>query len=574
MDDTLKLSGGLLTEDGTPPTTPLPETAPGPGGPAANRKGRQDAIVVAARFRPMNSQEAGHGSAEAATVHEDGKGVTVVHGQDKQEHTFTFDRCFGPGSAQSDVYDATGRPIVEDVLEGYYGTVFAYGQTGSGKTYTMEGQQNDEDGKGIIPRAVEHLFDEVERCAETDDVTISVSFVEIYLERIRDLLDKSKSKVNLEVRVDVKRGVYIDNATEQVVSSDAKLLKVLEAGSKMRHVSATGMNTESSRSHAIFMITICKKNTKDLSVKTGKLFLVDLAGSEMVSKTGAKGEQLEEAKNINKSLSALGNVIKALTDGKASYVPYRDSKLTRILQDSLGGTSRACLICACSPASWNITETMSTLRFGTRAKYIKNKPKKHVGYGGTHADELLQARQEEIDNLRAELEGLQASVSTDKGLLARYSRKYGQLVDVPEGASLEEVDGPAVNMNEVVGMANERANKLQMQVAAIHKESSLARHALAEVERHLVDEKHVFGQVRTEVANLLMKYAAPDNEMQAEAKRLDDLLSMAKGRAKAMLGKLKPLARAAAAVGKAAQAVQESAKKQNKLMTQLRGGAA
>lgn len=141
MDDTLKLSGGLLTEDGTPPTTPLPETAPGPGGPAANRKGRQDAIVVAARFRPMNSQEAGHGSAEAATVHEDGKGVTVVHGQDKQEHTFTFDRCFGPGSAQSDVYDATGRPIVEDVLEGYYGTVFAYGQTGSGKTYTMEGQQ-------------------------------------------------------------------------------------------------------------------------------------------------------------------------------------------------------------------------------------------------------------------------------------------------------------------------------------------------------------------------------------------------------------------------------------------------
>lgn len=140
----------------------------------------------------------------------------------------------------------------------------------------------------------------------------------------------------------------------------------------------------------------------------------------MVAKTGAKGEQLEEAKNINKSLSALGNVIKSLTDGKSSYIPYRDSKLTRMLQDSLGGTSRACLICACSPASWNITETISTLRFGTRAKYIKNKPKRHVGYGGTHADELLAARQEEIDSLRVQLEELRAQASHGRSNLARY----------------------------------------------------------------------------------------------------------------------------------------------------------
>jgi len=519
----------------------------------------------------MDSNESNRGSSDMTRVHEDGVGVTVTHGQDQQEHTFTFDRCFGPDSLQTEVYDHTGRPIVNDVLEGYYGTVFAYGQTGSGKTFTMEGVQGDEDKKGITPRAVEHLFDEVQRCGDTEEVTISVSYVEIYLEKIRDLLDKSKVKANLEVRVDVKRGVYIDGAVETVVNSDAQLLGVLESGSKSRHVSATGMNLESSRSHAIFMITISKKNTKDLSVKTGKLFLVDLAGSEMVSKTQAKGEQLEEAKNINRSLSALGNVIKALTDGKSSYIPYRDSKLTRILQDSLGGSSRACLICACSPASWNMTETISTLRFGTRAKYIKNKPKRHVGYGGTHADELLAARQEEIDNLRAQLEDLRASEAANAKSISRYQRKYGGLPAVGDGESLEAVDGPAVNMNEVVGIANERANKLQMQVSAIHKEASLARHALAEVERHLVDEKHIFGQVRTEVANLLMRYATHDNEMQSEAKRLDDLLCMAKHRAKTMLAKLKPLARAASAVGKAAQAVQESAKKQNALMAQLRG---
>uniref|UniRef100_A0A061S1E0 Kinesin-like protein n=3 Tax=Tetraselmis sp. GSL018 TaxID=582737 RepID=A0A061S1E0_9CHLO len=566
MVDFDELRYSATTDEGT-----LPATPGDPGGPAANRRGRQDAIVVCTRFRPINAAEVSRGSEEAVRLHGDGMGVTAMQGNDRQEHTFTFDRCFGPETPQMEVYDHTCRPIVNDVLEGYYGTVFAYGQTGSGKTYTMEGVQGDEERKGIIPRAVEHLFDEVQRCSDNEEVTISASFVEIYLEKIRDLLDRSKHKANLEVRVDVNRGVYIDGAQEHIVSSDAHLLSVLESGSKIRHVSATGMNLESSRSHAIFMVTISKKNTKDLSIKTGKLFLVDLAGSEMVCKTGARGEQLEEAKNINKSLSALGNVIKALTDGKSSYIPYRDSKLTRILQDSLGGTSRACLICACSPASWNVQESISTLRFGTRAKYIKNKPKRHVGYGGTHADELLAARQEEIDKLRAQIQDMKASSTANQRIITRYQRKYGDLRPVPSGCTPDEVDGPSVNMNEFLDLANERSNKLQGQVSAIHKEASLARHALAEVERHLLDEKHVFSQVRTDVAHLLMKHATHDNEMQSEAKRLDDLLSMAKHRAKTMLGKLRPLARAAAAVGKAAQAVQDSARKQSNAMHHMQG---
>eukprot|EP00232_Nephroselmis_pyriformis_P002210 CAMPEP_0182911774 /NCGR_PEP_ID=MMETSP0034_2-20130328/37135_1 /TAXON_ID=156128 /ORGANISM="Nephroselmis pyriformis, Strain CCMP717" /LENGTH=369 /DNA_ID=CAMNT_0025048367 /DNA_START=78 /DNA_END=1184 /DNA_ORIENTATION=- len=351
-------------------------------------------VLVCARFRPQNQMELQKSGKTLMAFGGDGNDVTIEN-EEGTKQTFTFDRVYDEHSRQADVYEYAARPIVEDVINGYYATVFAYGQTGSGKTFTMEGIAGDEERKGVIPRAVEHLFDIVTTSSENVDVTFGVQYVEIYMERIRDLLDKKQQKNNLEVRVDVHQGVYVEGATQVEVSTDVEVLKLLQSGSLVRHVSATGMNEESSRSHAIFMITVTQKNMTDLTVKTGKLFLVDLAGSEMVSKTGATDQRLEEAKQINKSLSALGNVIKALTDGKSSHIPYRDSKLTRILQDSLGGSSRASLIVACSPSAWNHTETLSTLRFGNRAKFIKNKPKMHVGYGGSQMDEVLQKREEE-----------------------------------------------------------------------------------------------------------------------------------------------------------------------------------
>lgn len=288
--------------------------------------------------------------------------------------TFTFDRVFDMNSKQADIFNYSIRSTVDDILNGYNGTVFAYGQTGAGKSYTMMGTGiEDEEGRGVIPRIVEQIFASIMSSPGTIEYTVQVSYMEIYMERIRDLLMPQND--NLPVHEEKNRGVYVKGLLEIYVSSVQEVFEVMRRGGNARAVAATNMNQESSRSHSIFVITIGQKNVETGSAKKGQLFLVDLAGSEKVGKTGASGQTLEEAKKINKSLSALGMVINALTDGKSSHIPYRDSKLTRILQESLGGNSRTTLIINCSPSSYNDAETLSTLRFGMRAKAIKNKAK-------------------------------------------------------------------------------------------------------------------------------------------------------------------------------------------------------
>jgi len=275
---------------------------------------------------------------------------------------------------QSDIFDFSIKPTVDDILNGYNGTVFAYGQTGAGKSYTMMGTSiDDKEGRGVIPRIVEQIFESILSSPLNIEYTVRVSYMEIYMERIRDLLQPQND--NLPVHEEKNRGVYVKGLLEIYVSSVQEVYEVMRRGGNARAVAATNMNQESSRSHSIFVITITQKNVETGSAKSGQLFLVDLAGSEKVGKTGASGQTLEEAKKINKSLSALGMVINSLTDGKSSHIPYRDSKLTRILQESLGGNSRTTLIINCSPSSYNDAETLSTLRFGMRAKSIKNKAK-------------------------------------------------------------------------------------------------------------------------------------------------------------------------------------------------------
>ncbi|KAJ2118741.1 hypothetical protein GGF48_004464, partial [Coemansia sp. RSA 921] len=260
------------------------------------------------------------------------------------------------------------------VFNGYNGTVFCYGQTGSGKTFTMMGADIDNDSlKGITPRIVEGVFGQIVESPPTVEYMVKASYMEIYMERIRDLLNPDET--NLPVHEDKANGVYVKGLMEVFVSSIDEVYQVMRQGAKNRVVAYTNMNAESSRSHSIFQITIEQKDTVSGKTKMGRLFLVDLAGSEKVGKTGATGQTLEEAKKINKSLSALGMVINALTDGKSTHIPYRDSKLTRILQESLGGNSRTTLIINCSPSSFNAAETVGTLRFGMRAKSIKNKAK-------------------------------------------------------------------------------------------------------------------------------------------------------------------------------------------------------
>jgi len=313
-------------------------------------------------------------------------------------------------SRQADVFDYSIRPTVDDILNGYNGTVFAYGQTGAGKSYTMMGSDIDDDkGKGIIPRIVEQIFASILASASDIEYTVRVSYMEIYMERIRDLLVPQND--NLPVHEEKNRGVYVKGLLEVYVSSVAEVYEVMRRGGNARAVSATNMNQESSRSHSIFVITVTQKNVGNGSMKSGQLFLVDLAGSEKVGKTGASGQTLEEAKKINKSLSALGMVINALTDGKSSHIPYRDSKLTRILQESLGGNSRTTLIINCSPSSYNDAETLSTLRFGMRAKSIKNKAKVNQELSPAELKAMLKKAQGQVTTFEGYIASLEGEVA-------------------------------------------------------------------------------------------------------------------------------------------------------------------
>ena len=280
---------------------------------------------------------------------------------------YAYDATFDPNASQADVYEGAVAPIVSSVLEGFNGTIFAYGQTSSGKTHTMLGPDiDDEAGKGIIPRLVGGIFAMIASAPGEVEFTVKVSMIEIYNEKIRDLLDIKKT--DLKIRENKDAGIYVKDMTESYVGSEDEVFSLLKIGNENRTIGVTDMNKQSSRSHSCFVLQIEQKNTVDFSAKTGKIYLVDLAGSERIAKTGAKGDTLTEAKNINKSLTCLGLVINALTDGKSTHVPYRDSKLTRILQESLGGNSKTSLIITCSPSPFNQSETISTLRFGQRAK--------------------------------------------------------------------------------------------------------------------------------------------------------------------------------------------------------------
>ena len=330
-------------------------------------------IKVFCRFRPRSKHE----ESSNPTLSLDflsNSSVSVKNQYDENlPLIFSFDKIFLPEATQEEVYEQAAQPIIDSVFQGFNGTLMAYGQTASGKTFTMMGSDVIEcKNKGIIPRMACKVFDHIEQADRNFEFSVKVAFCEIYMEKIRDLI---RPLGNLKMIEDRRKGVYIQGLTEDYVSNDKEMLDMLKIGCRNREVAYTLMNEQSSRSHSIFLVTITETDTHDLSSKTGKLYLVDLAGSEKLSKTGAQGKRLDEAKHINKSLSTLGLVITCLTDGKSTHIPYRDSKLTRLLQDSLGGNSHTSLIITCSPYNFNAPETLSTLRFGLRAKTIKNRPK-------------------------------------------------------------------------------------------------------------------------------------------------------------------------------------------------------
>ncbi|KAL1522454.1 hypothetical protein AB1Y20_017442 [Prymnesium parvum] len=363
-----------------------------------------ETVKVVVRCRPLNSTEIQDGRTQIVQM--DGRvgtvAVTVPKSQEPPK-TFTFDAVYPPNTAQEFIYQGTAKPILDSVMEGYNGTIFAYGQTGTGKTFTMEGVPEPAELKGIIPRAFAEIFEQVlVQGKETVEFLVRASYLEIYNEEIRDLLSKNPHN-KLDLKESPESGVYVRDLTSYVVKTTRECDKLRDFGAKNRHVGATAMNQDSSRSHSIYTITVESCETRadgSTSIRMGKLNLVDLAGSERQSKTQASGDRLKEATKINLSLSALGNCISALVDGKSTHIPYRDSKLTRLLQDSLGGNTKTVMVANLGPADWNYDETLSTLRYANRAKNIKNKPK----INEDPKDAMLREFQDEIARLRAKLE--------------------------------------------------------------------------------------------------------------------------------------------------------------------------
>uniref|UniRef100_A0A671LSF4 Kinesin-like protein n=1 Tax=Sinocyclocheilus anshuiensis TaxID=1608454 RepID=A0A671LSF4_9TELE len=301
-----------------------------------------------------------------------------------EPRTFTYDHVADMNTSQEEVFSSVAKNIVESCMNGYNGTIFAYGQTGSGKTFTMLGPSEldnfSDELRGVIPRSFEYLFflinREVERSGGLKSFLCKCSFIEIYNEQIYDLLDSVST--SLFLREDIKRGVFVEGAVEKYAASAAEAYQVLSMGWRNRRVASTSMNRESSRSHAVFTMTLESKETGQevVNIRTSQLNLVDLAGSERQRDTHAEGSRLKEASSINRSLMCLGQVIMALMDvsnGKNRHICYRDSKLTFLLRDSLGGNAKTYIIANVHPGSKCFGETLSTLQFAQRAKLIKNK---------------------------------------------------------------------------------------------------------------------------------------------------------------------------------------------------------
>nr|XP_045375332.1 kinesin-1 heavy chain isoform X2 [Camelus bactrianus] len=454
---------------------------------------------------------------------------------------YAFDRVFQSNTSQEQVYNDCAKKIVKDVLEGYNGTIFAYGQTSSGKTHTMEGKLHDPEGMGIIPRIVQDIFNYIYSMDENLEFHIKVSYFEIYLDKIRDLLDVSKT--NLSVHEDKNRVPYVKGCTERFVCSPDEVMDTIDEGKSNRHVAVTNMNEHSSRSHSIFLINVKQENTQTEQKLSGKLYLVDLAGSEKVSKTGAEGAVLDEAKNINKSLSALGNVISALAEG-STYVPYRDSKMTRILQDSLGGNCRTTIVICCSPSSYNESETKSTLLFGQRAKTIKNTVCVNVELTAEQWKKKYEREKEKNKTLRNTIQWLENELNRWRN---------GETVPVDEQFDKEKAnleafavdkdvtitnDKPAATIGVTGNFTDAERRKCEEEIAKLYKQ-------LDDKDEEINQQSQLVEKLKTQMLDqeeLLASTRRDQDNMQAELNRLQAENDASKEEVKEVLQALEELA--------------------------------
>ncbi|XP_055283344.1 kinesin-like protein KIF27 isoform X4 [Moschus berezovskii] len=457
-------------------------------------------VKVAIRIRPLLCKEVLHNHQACVRVIPNTQQIII--GRDR---IFTFDFVFGKNSTQDEVYNTCIKPLVLSLIEGYNATVFAYGQTGSGKTYTIGGGHVAsvvEGQKGIIPRAIQEIFQNISG-KPSIDFNIKVSYIEVYKEDLRDLLELETSVKDLHIREDEKGNTgltfcavnllislksicleieeVIVGAKECQVESADEVMSLLEMGNAARHTGTTQMNEHSSRSHAIFTISLCQVDKSRKAAEDGswhshrhivsKFHFVDLAGSERVTKTGNTGERFKESIQINSGLLALGNVISALGDPrkKSSHIPYRDAKITRLLKDSLGGSAKTVMITCVSPSSSDFDESLNSLKYANRARNIRNKPTLNFSPESDRMDEM----EFEIKLLREALQSQQASSSQtsqihqegtpDKNKIHSLEEQVTQLQGECLGYQncLEEAFTFLVDLKDSVRLNEKQQHKLQ-----------------------------------------------------------------------------------------------------------------
>uniref|UniRef100_A0A8C0LL58 Kinesin-like protein n=1 Tax=Canis lupus dingo TaxID=286419 RepID=A0A8C0LL58_CANLU len=475
--------------------------------------GADPCIKVLCRFRPLNQAEILRGD----------KFIPIFQGDDSVViggKPYVFDRVFPPNTTQEQVYHACAMQIVKDVLAGYNGTIFAYGQTSSGKTHTMEGKLHDPQLMGIIPRIARDIFNHIYSMDENLEFHIKVI------------------TTNLSVHEDKNRVPFVKGCTERFVSSPEEILDVIDEGKSNRHVAVTNMNEHSSRSHSIFLINIKQENMETEQKLSGKLYLVDLAGSEKVSKTGAEGAVLDEAKNINKSLSALGNVISALAEGTKSYVPYRDSKMTRILQDSLGGNCRTTMFICCSPSSYNDAETKSTLMFGQRAKTIKNTASVNLELTAEQWKKKYEKEKEKTKAQKETIAKLEAELSRWRNgeNVPETERLAGD--DAALGSELCEETPVNDNSSIVVRIAPEERQKYEEEIRRLYKQ-------LDDKDDEINQQSQLIEKLKQQMLDqeeLLVSTRGDNEKVQRELSHLQSENDAAKDEVKEVLQALEELA--------------------------------
>ena len=500
-------------------------------------------IRVIIRIRPTIAREEND---QCTLLHTDGNSVYIntQKNSKKDIKQFIYDYVASQNSSQEELFINCAQPICDSVLEGYNGTIFAYGQTGSGKTYTLlgpfyslqnehknlNGTIDDENKKdtqiedipvvqdesfGILPRILYYLFD---KCKQNENTTykFSCSFLEIYQEQLSDLLGVTNN-INLIIR-DNANGVFIEGLNKLKISSTEEALSLVLKGTKLRHIASTGMNKESSRSHAVFSIYIeaaskMEAGGKNVKMKKSVFHIIDLAGSERQRTTHATGKRIKEAANINKSLMQLGLVIKNLTEGEQKHIPYRDSKLTHLLKDSLGGNARTSIIANISPANSNADETLSTLRFAQRAKLIQNKAIINEELTADEArsfKEEINKLKEKYDSIKQENFKLRSIIIENNQNKRSKSSKFSEIGD-------DELD-------QMVKDINLKDDELQ----ALRKENEFLKDAfqkdeldikvkekeIDEYKSNLIEMENQITKYKAEIRTYVMENASLSNQLQ------------------------------------------------------------